>query len=98
MRTTILTSKSFLAGAIVAAGLIVSSAANATLIDFSLTWSGEPFGNTATATGTITIDDAVLLNPSDGYDQAAPALLGITAFSITVSGAAVGNGTFTLVG
>ena len=88
--------KSFLAAAVVAASLVVSSAANATLIDFRLAWSGASFGNNATATGTITIDDAVLLNPSDGYYQAEPALLGITAFSITVSGAAVGNGTFTL--
>ena len=89
--------KSFLAGAVVAAGLVVSSAANATLIDFRLAWSGASFGNNATATGTITIDDAVLPNPSDGYiNQVAPELLGITAFSITVSGASAGNGTWTL--
>ncbi len=88
--------KSFLAAAVVAASLVVSSAANATLIDFRLAWSGESFGNNASATGTITIDDAVLLNPSDGEMYAEPALLGITAFSITVSGASSGNGTFTL--
>ena len=49
----------------------------------------------ATATASITIDDTIFANVAASNNQSA-ALHGITAFSITVSGAISGNGTFTL--
>ena len=62
---------------------------------FDLAWSGASFGNNATATGRITIDDTVLPNPSRrlifGFEQ-----FGVTSLTVTVSGAISGNGTFTL--
>lgn len=68
-----------------------TTTANAALLSFDLNWSGESFGNNAVAVGTITLDDSILVNPGfnglfSGY---------ITSFSITVSGATSGNGTWT---
>jgi len=48
--------------------LLVTSSAHATLLGFDLEWSGAAFGNSATATGMITIDDTVLQNP--GFNDA----------------------------
>lgn len=50
----------------------------------------------ATATASITIDDTIFANVAAGFNNQSAALHGITAFSITVSGAISGNGTFTL--
>ncbi len=80
--------------AVLAAGLLMvlgTTTANAALLSFDLNWSGESFGNNAVAVGTITLDDSILVNPGfnglfSGY---------ITSFSITVSGATSGNGTWT---
>jgi len=70
-------------------------AAYAALITFDLTYSGAPFGNSAVASGSITFDDAIL--PIPGFVINEPAdVLGVTAFSITVSDASTGNGTFGL--
>src|SRR5262245_50004049 len=83
---------SLLAGAVVLAG---AATAGATPILFNFNYSGAPFGNTAIAVGTSTMDDALL--PNHGLLGNGPSgALGITAFSITVSGAGSGNGTFTL--
>jgi hypothetical protein len=60
------------------------------LMTFDLTWSGASFGNTAMATGQITFDPSLLTNP--GVTDP----IAVTAFSITVSGASSGNGTFGL--
>jgi hypothetical protein len=57
---------------------------------FDLTWSGAAFGSTAMATGQITFDPSLLNNP--GFTDP----IAVTAFSITVSGASSGNGTFGL--
>ncbi len=66
---------------------------------FILKWSGSSFDNGATATATLTLNSAgisLLQNPySQGASETANAL-GITAFSISVSGASTGNGIFTL--
>lgn len=53
---------------------------------FTMEWSGVTFGNAATGMGTITMDIA------------APGAFGtsVTDLSITIAGAAAGNGTFTL--
>ena len=81
------------AAALVTAALFASPA-SATLLTFDLDWSGASFGNAATATGSITIDDTVLPNPSGPVFGAAT--IGVVAFSVTISGAASGNGTFVL--
>jgi hypothetical protein len=75
--------------------LSAAGAASATPITYTLSYSGSPFGNSATAVGTITLDDALLPNPGSQVNVTA-ATLGITDFSITVSGASSGNGTFGL--
>ncbi len=65
---------------------------------FDLNWSGNSFGNSAIATGTITMDTSVLfstgINDNSGYFGLANPF--VTALSITVSGAKSGNGTFVL--
>jgi hypothetical protein len=72
--------------------------AEAGFTTFDLSWSGASFGNSAVATGTITMDPSVLAtsgyNDNSGY--ALPANPFATSFSITISGASSGNGTFTL--
>jgi len=64
---------------------------------FDLAWSGAPFGNSAVATGTITMNPSVL---TPGYNDNSGFFFGanpfVTALSITISGASSGNGTFTL--
>lgn len=64
-------------------------------ITFDISYSGESFGNTAIAVGSITFDDTVLPVPGNVANVDA-ATLGVLAFSITVSGASSGNGTFGL--
>ena len=81
---------------LLAVGLLAGPmAANAGLITFDLTYSGAPFGNSAVGSGSITFDDAILRIPGFLYNVTANAL-GVTAFSITVSDASAGNGTFGL--
>jgi hypothetical protein len=58
---------------------------------FDLAWSGAPFGNNATATGTITLNLADINNPGQTSQNLTPF---VTDFSITVTGASSGNGTF----
>jgi hypothetical protein len=62
-------------------------------LDFVATWSGAGYGNDASATARITIDDTALLNPGSNDTDFNPF---IVTFTITVSGASSGNGTFTL--
>jgi hypothetical protein len=81
-----------------ALGAAVSlSAANATLWDFTIEYSGASFGNTATGVGTVTIDDAFLLNPGDSSISGTPIVPGqaVVGVSLTITGASSGNGTFT---
>jgi hypothetical protein len=59
-----------------------------------LQWSGASFGNTATATGYMTVDAAAIPNPGSYGPLALPSWL--EDLSITVTGASSGNGTFTL--
>jgi len=78
--------------AMAAAGLALLLATPAqALSTFDLAWSGEPFGNAASATGTITFDTAQV----SGAGVFAPDLI-VDAFMITVSGTASGDGTFGL--
>jgi opacity protein-like surface antigen len=59
---------------------------------FNLAWSGAQFGNTATATGFITLDETLLGDPFN-IQPSLPSSI-VTGLSITVSGAGAGNGTF----
>jgi hypothetical protein len=74
--------------------LAVTASARAQTQTFDLSYSGAAFGNTAVGTGTITLDLSLLNNPGDTstfFD--APF---VTAFSLTITGASSGNGTFGL--
>ncbi len=78
-------------------GLILglSARAEASLITFDLSYSGDSYGNSATGRGTITLDTGSLHNPGHtDYSLTTPF---VKAFSLTISGAASGsNGTFDL--
>jgi PEP-CTERM motif-containing protein len=77
----------------VAALVMAAATARADLRTFELTYSGAPLGNTAIASATITLDTARINNPGFTEQDLSPF---VTAFSITVSGARAGNGTFGL--
>lgn len=80
------------------AALLVSCSmgANAASITFNLEYSGESFFNGATATGSITFDDALLPNEDISLFGVSGDVLGVVAFELTVAGASSGNGTFGL--
>ena len=74
-----------------------TSSAQAEVLVFDLVWSGASFGNSATATGRISINDAVLPNPGGSGDIGASfESIGVVNFTMTVSGAGFGNGLFTI--
>ena len=75
--------------------VVAPMAAQADFITFDFEYSGLPFGNGATAQGSITFDDSILPIPASLGNVSAGAL-GIVDFSISVFGAAAGNGTFGL--
>jgi len=75
--------------------LLIGPVAQAAPITFDLLWDGSPFGNTASALGSITLDRTTLPNPGFRLDTLAN--FGVTALSVTVSGASSGNGTFGIV-
>ena len=68
----------------------IGLAGNADFKEFTVTWSGAEFGNDATAEASVTLDMNRIENPgtSSGTDF-------MEALSITVKGAAKGNGTWT---
>jgi len=63
----------------------------AQIITYDLSWSGAALGNSAVATGQITLDVTLMNNP--GVTSQSSSMF-VQAFSITVSGATLGNGTF----
>ena len=73
-----------------AAFAVAAASASAASLDFAIQWTSL---GPASAGGTMTIDDAVFLNPGVNGSDTIP---WVTAFSVTVTGAASGNGTFTL--
>jgi hypothetical protein len=76
---------------LVISGLSISSVFNpAKAAQFALQWSGAAFGNSASANGLIDFDPSLISNP--GYTNPLP----VNSFSITVTGANSGNGTFSL--
>ena len=68
----------------------VATSAAAASRDFTIRWTSS---GSASAKGTMTIDDAVFLNPGANNSDTIP---WVTSFSVTITGAASGNGTFTL--
>lgn len=70
--------------------------AKAAPITFNLAYTGAGFGNDATAIGSITLDDSVLPTDEIFLFDTPGTTLGVLDFSLTVSGASAGNGTFTL--
>jgi hypothetical protein len=75
--------------------LVSAGAAEAAIIVYEATWSGEEFGNTATATAFITVNTGFLDNPGDNDCFFGDPGCAITNVVLTVSDASVGNGTFT---
>ena len=78
------------------AALLAAPAARteaATIKTFDLTYSGAAFNNHAVATGRITLDLSLVNNPGQTIQDAVPF---VTDFTLTISGAASGNGTFGL--
>lgn len=66
---------------------------------FFLSWSGASLGNSAAATGTITIDESQLNNPGLNSSSQFASLPGnqfVTALDLTVSGSGGGDGHFSL--
>ena len=62
--------------------------------NFNLTWSGASQGNGATATGVIGLDLTTIPAAPSQISNSIPSW--ITSFTITITGASSGNGTFTL--
>lgn len=59
---------------------------------YDLAWSGAIWGNTASATGTITLDLSTLPTNTSSYTDI---ISDITSLSVTVTGSGPGDGTFT---
>jgi hypothetical protein len=70
--------------------VVAAGQANADAV-FDLAWSGGALGNGASAIGTITLNLADINNPGETVQGSTPF---VTDFSITVTGAGSGNGTF----
>jgi hypothetical protein len=73
---------------------IAPNTASAAVTVFNFTFSGASFGNTAVATGKISIDTALLTAHGDVFFEELSPI--VTDLSLTVSGARSGNGTFGL--
>lgn len=73
--------------------LLALPAAAGPITTFNLQWSGVSYGNTATATGWMTVDTSLIPNPGNFVSLSSfPGWL--VDLSMTVSGASSGNGTF----
>jgi hypothetical protein len=75
--------------------LAAATPASAAVTVFDVAWSGASFSNSATATGQISIDTALLPNPSGVMFNSSFSPI-VTGVSITILGATSGNGTFGL--
>lgn len=77
------------------AALIFGKSAAEDLREFTATWSGEAFGNDAIATARIILDMDLVINPGTTYGESDEDGF-VSDFSITVVGAATGNGTWSM--
>lgn len=75
---------------------LLPSLASAQLRTFDLSYSGAQFGNQASAIGSVTFDLGVLPNGPTNLPNVSKATLGLLDWTLTVTGAATGNGVFTL--
>ena len=87
--------KRHVAAVVIALGVSGLGAAHAATT-FEIDWSGASFGNSAVATGFITVDTSLLPNVVGFPVYTALPDPAVTALSVTVSGSSAGNGTFTL--
>lgn len=94
-----MTSRVFVVSAAIAAHALTGAVTRADLVTFDLTWAGLG-GSAASATGSITIDDASGALSSPGFTDYYGAIAGsaFSDFTITITDAASGNGTFTQAG
>lgn len=84
--------RQFLIATLMGVGLLVVAAGQAKADSvFDLAWSGAALGNSATATGTITLNLADINNPGTTDQNDSPF---VTDFNITVTGATSGDGSF----
>ena len=74
--------------------LLFSLSSHAVLLTYDLVYTSDT--TAATGIGFVTIDDTVFSNTAANDLDVPAATLGITAFSLTISGASAGNGTFDL--
>jgi hypothetical protein len=80
--------------AAIVAVLFGSPLSAATMTTFDLEWSGASFGNSAVATGYVTVDTSALPQlGSSGATVNLPSPL-VAGLLVTISGASSGNGTF----
>jgi len=78
--------------ALAALTLLIGPVVQAAPITFDLLWDGTPFSNSASAFGSITLDQTTL--PTPGFSFNPLSTFGVTDLSVTVSNASSGNGTF----
>ena len=79
-------------GIVLAGSLTAAASAGPTGDTFLFSWSGDSFGNTATAEGTITFAAGFPANPGSSAYTVGVEVLNL---EVTVSGASSGNGIFT---
>jgi len=63
---------------------------------YNLSWSGSFLGNSASASGTMTLDLTTLMNPTPLGGVGVDISSDITSLTVTVTGASAGNGSYTL--
>ncbi len=73
---------------------VFAGMSQAAIITYDLTYSGATFLNSAVATGSISFDDSILPNGPTSLANVSAATLGVVDWSLTVTGASTGNGTF----
>lgn len=77
--------------ALLAGTILATGQASAADRRFNVRWSGDSFGNGATATGFIEFDDTVI--PNVGFQNTIP-ISDVIDLGITINGSVGGNGTF----
>ncbi|PNW40954.1 UNVERIFIED_CONTAM: hypothetical protein BEN50_14640 [Euhalothece sp. KZN 001] len=79
-------------GSLTALFVLTGAQAAIAITTYNLEWDGTPFGNSASATGSITLDETTLSNPGNTVGTLSD--IGVTDLEVTVTGASSGNGTF----
>ncbi len=74
-----------------------ASRADAGLVTYNLVWEPGDMSSSATATGVLILDPATLLAAPDPSNGVSATTLGISVFTLTVTGAQSGNGIYQLM-